>query len=79
MLIMTLGLLISHATRTQNSHASLQADNVVYELCVVNHTAERSITLIQEYNAVLLTQDKEQTQYALQIVQARTPQTVSRF
>ena len=46
----------------------LQAEEVVPELRVVNDTAERDVSLMQVYNA-LMTKDEEQTQFALQVVQ----------
>jgi len=51
----------------------LQADNVVRELRVVKDIAERSIALMQEYDA-LLTKDEGQTQFGLQIVQEHSTQ-----
>ena len=45
----------------------LQAEPVVHELRVINYTAERGVTLMQGYNA-LLTKDEEQTQFVLQVV-----------
>ena len=45
----------------------LQAEVDVLELRVVNKTAKRGVTLMQEYNS-LLTKNEEQTQFALQVV-----------
>ena len=45
----------------------LQAEDIVRELRTVNNTAEQGVALMQEYNA-LLTEDEEQTQFALQII-----------
>ena len=44
----------------------LEAEDVIRELRVVNDTAER-VALMQEHNS-LLTKNKEQTQFALQVV-----------
>jgi len=43
------------------------AEDIVRELRVVNDTAERGVTLMQEFNA-LLTKDEEQTQFAMQVI-----------
>ena len=44
-------------------------EDIVRELRVVNDTAERGVALMQEFNA-LLTQDEEQTQFAIQVIKA---------
>jgi len=43
------------------------AEDIVRELRVVNDTAERGVVLRQKFNT-LLTEDKEQTQFALQVI-----------
>ncbi len=43
------------------------AEDIVRELRVVNDTAERGVALMQEFNA-LLTEDEEQTQFAIQVI-----------
>src|SRR6218665_1954496 len=53
------------------------AEDIVRELRVVNDTAERGVALMQEFNA-LLTEDEEQTQFAIQSHQ-RASQALPRF
>src|SRR6218665_2399477 len=42
-------------------------EDIARQFRVVNYTAGRGVTLMQEFNA-LLTKDKEQTQFAIQVI-----------
>ena len=42
-------------------------EDIARQFRVVNYTAGRGVTLMQEFNA-LLTEDEEQTQFAIQVI-----------